>query len=783
MRLHEFYKQVMREHSHLELLSKLYGKPTTKPYHWMMVLAILLIGTLWTVSLRAQNPIVLDQCSVPYFDPQNIDNDTAPGRDTLVFTNYFEEDSLLKAFYVDINAFGGQQVDRAEVFAILPDSTLVSLGSLSFGNCQNCVQGFALMHEGVLQVSGVSDRPTMDMWIQSFSQPDFSLTGNLQTLVGVGRISGTIPFCAIGWHVAYSVYGNPGNTSTEFATQILCPEVRAICPLEITADLDCQRDSLFLQTTVSAECFAGDVAVTWSDGKGWTASGLQAARTLTGNLGTYYLRIDDGFCIKTDSIIVANPPFAQAGEDIEACQNDAVSFAGNGGFGHFWESPDGNILNDSMIIFANAAAPQAGLYILHAFNDENCEDTDTLQLIVNVPPVPMIDFEAPCLGDSLILQVLNDTSFSEINWQHPQGQSFNPPIIENFQPSDAGIYTLIATDENGCIAQESVTINGSEPPELDILIEESCDSARVYLSPEIFDYQWNNGTKGTYFATDSGGVYQVTVTDATGCSTIRPVDIPQPEGPNVEVRVTQPFCPGDFGAVDIVPENPNLPLIYSSDAGATYTLTSSFERLPYGEYTFAVQDDLGCIQVFPVEIIKPDTMGVSLSIDSLVEVRPLTSVALTTTVIGNIQLYQWVPEEIDSGEPTTSLIADKDLDIRIIVEDDRGCRASDGFHLRIVLGEIFAPNAFSPNNDGVNDRFTLFSDNESGEIIEHLRIFDRWGGLVFAADQIHLNDEKLGWDGNFRGKPAKPQVYVYQALIRYGNGAEKWMTGDVTLVR
>ena len=89
----------------------------------------------------------------------------------------------------------------------------------------------------------------------------------------------------------------------------------------------------------------------------------------------------------------------------------------------------------------------------------------------------------------------------------------------------------------------------------------------------------------------------------------------------------------------------------------------------------------------------------------------------------------------------------------------------------------------SPNNDGVNDRFTLYSDNGSGEIIEVLRIFDRWGNQVFAADQINLSDESLGWDGNFQGKPAKPQVYVYQALIRYVNGAERWVTGDVTLIR
>ncbi len=773
----------MSERSQLVLLSKPFKKPVVMPRRWITrcIFILLLLG--WWVAVSAQNPLILEQCGVPYFDPQNNDADTAPGRDTLLFTDYFTEDTLLKAFYVDINAFAGQQVDRAEVFAILPDSSRVSLGRLSFGNCPDCVRGFALFHRGELQVSDVSDRNMMDMWLASFGQPAFSLTGNLQTLVGVGRISGVIPFCAIGWQVEYSVFGNPGSTSTEFATQILCLEPLAVCPLALIADIDCQRDSLLLRAAVPSECFADDVLLTWSDGSGWSATGTEVGRRASGNLGTYYLTIDDGFCVKTDSIIVENPPFAQAGNDLEVCAGDAVRFAGSGGFGHFWEAPDGSILNDSIVNFANASAPQTGSYILHAFNAENCEDTDTLNLTVNVPPIPEIAFEAPCLGDSLVLRVVNDSAFAETNWTHPRGFVFDPPVLADFQINDAGIYMLNAMDNNGCQMSESVTILGSEPPDLDIYIEESCDSARVYLAPEIYDYQWSNGVQGTYFASGTGGSFQVTVTDAVGCATIQQIDIPEPDGPNVDVRVTQPFCPGDFGAVEFVPDNPNLPLIYSRDGGETYTLTSSFDDLPYGKYLFLIQDDLGCIQEFPVSIMAPDTMGVTLGIDTILEVRPLTPVEFNARTIGNIQLHQWLPEEIDTGEPTTSFIANKNLDVRIIVEDARGCRATDGFHLRIVLGEVFAPSAFSPNNDGVNDRFILYSDNGSGEIIERLRIYDRWGNQVFAAEQIQLNDENRGWDGSFEGKPAKPQVYVYQALIRYGNGAERWVTGDVTLIR
>jgi hypothetical protein len=144
------------------------------------------------------------------------------GRDTLIYELFFEERNLPRAFFVDINAFGGQQVDRAKVYAIMADSSLKELGRIAFGNCPDCVRGFAFVHEGELQTQGVNTPEMMNMWLQSFNQPAYALPGNLQTLAGVGRISGTIPFCAIGFYVEYEVNSSPGSGTTEFSTHIIC---------------------------------------------------------------------------------------------------------------------------------------------------------------------------------------------------------------------------------------------------------------------------------------------------------------------------------------------------------------------------------------------------------------------------------------------------------------------------------------------------------------------------------------------------------------------------------
>ena len=195
-----------------------------------------------------------------------------------------------------------------------------------------------------------------------------------------------------------------------------------------------------------------------------------------------------------------------------------------------------------------------------------------------------------------------------------------------------------------------------------------------------------------------------------------------------------------------------------------------------------VQDALGCEQRFPIEIRQPDTIGVALRETHLFK-RPLTPVLLTARTIGNVETIQWLPKVIDSGTETTAFLASDDMDIRVVVRDERGCLASATLRLDIVLGEIYVPNAFSPNGDGFNDAFTFFSDNGSGEVIEQLTLYDRWGNLVFEARDIGLNDEALGWKGRFGGQAAPPGVYTYYGIIRFGNGARRELKGDVTLLR
>ncbi len=92
---------------------------------------------------------------------------------------------------------------------------------------------------------------------------------------------------------------------------------------------------------------------------------------------------------------------------------------------------------------------------------------------------------------------------------------------------------------------------------------------------------------------------------------------------------------------------------------------------------------------------------------------------------------------------------------------------------------IYAPNAFSPNDDGRNEEWQVFLN--CNWLKFHLEIYDRWGSLVFMAD-----DPNVGWDGQVKGRYADPGVFAWYATLSFeyfGQPKPYFLKGDVTIVR
>jgi len=90
-------------------------------------------------------------------------------------------------------------------------------------------------------------------------------------------------------------------------------------------------------------------------------------------------------------------------------------------------------------------------------------------------------------------------------------------------------------------------------------------------------------------------------------------------------------------------------------------------------------------------------------------------------------------------------------------------------------GNVFIPNTFTPNNDGLNDFFYVYGN---GIKSVQLRVFNQWGQLIFDA-----KDASLKWDGTYKGKKQPVGVYVYVAKVLLLDGKEINSKGAINLIR
>ncbi|HFA50174.1 MAG TPA: gliding motility-associated C-terminal domain-containing protein [Bacteroidetes bacterium] len=99
------------------------------------------------------------------------------------------------------------------------------------------------------------------------------------------------------------------------------------------------------------------------------------------------------------------------------------------------------------------------------------------------------------------------------------------------------------------------------------------------------------------------------------------------------------------------------------------------------------------------------------------------------------------------------------------------------------LTDIYVPNAFSPNGDGINDIFQIYAGGNGIAKVNSFRIFSRWGESVFEYFDFQPNDPQFGWDGKHKGQEMNPAVFAWFAEVELIDGDVRLLKGDVTLLR
>jgi gliding motility-associated-like protein len=201
-------------------------------------------------------------------------------------------------------------------------------------------------------------------------------------------------------------------------------------------------------------------------------------------------------------------------------------------------------------------------------------------------------------------------------------------------------------------------------------------------------------------------------------------------------------------------------------------------------YTLTAKDSLHCftetgsvfIKVYPIPTIEAGQ-------DATIVVG--NQVPLHSTGSPDIVSWKWRPAYNLSCSNCADPVASPRQTTKYLLEvkNEGSCLARDYLTIYVTCnkGELFIPNTFSPNGDGMNDRF--YPRARGTFMIRSLRVYNRWGELVFEKLSFSPNEASSGWDGKFGGKTLSPDVYVYICEIQCENGETLRYTGDVTLIQ
>ena len=121
--------------------------------------------------------------------------------------------------------------------------------------------------------------------------------------------------------------------------------------------------------------------------------------------------------------------------------------------------------------------------------------------------------------------------------------------------------------------------------------------------------------------------------------------------------------------------------------------------------------------------------------------------------------------------------------VALLIKALVSAKAADDVVLHILCNQsaIFMPNAFTPNRDGRNER--IYPKGKGVKEIEWLRIYDRWGTLVFENTHFAINAPAAGWDGRSGNKEAPMGTYIYSMQTVCEGGEKFEFKGSITLIK
>ncbi|MCS6820229.1 MAG: DUF2341 domain-containing protein [Chitinophagales bacterium] len=560
----------------------------------------------------------------------------------------------------------------------------------------------------------------------------------------------------------------------------------------------------FLQFTDNSSISSGEIHQ-WSwDFKDGNTSNAQNPQHAFTNPGTYRVRLittSDLNCrdtIEKDVTVFPNPvaDFSASA----ACLNNPSNFndlstVSSGTINTWrWHFGDGNVssVKSPTHTYTSQGTYEVKLVVL---TDKGC--SDSINKNIEVYPRP----DAQFTSDSVCLY--NENNFTDLSsspngniikraWNFGDGNSATTANPKH-KYATPGTYTVIltVTDNNNCTASVSGAATVYPLPLVDFSAPENCaDKPAIFTntttisSGSVVNFLWDFGD-GSPSSSETNpqhiysnpGTYNLTLEAFSdrGCqSAVRKTHTVNPI-PVISV-ITSPACfaePSGKAMATAAGGTPPYSYLWSNNMKG-----SSIENVYAGNYAVTVTDNKGCTSAATAVVAEPVEPLYIFSEDETYQILPGEKVFIKLTSNYDSVSYQVFPSIYTSCancaqfevKPTNTIT------YRITATDNKGCRGEK--ELTVFVKDdlpIYIPNAFSPNNDGRNDLFKVYT--MAVKLFE-LKIFNRWGEKVFES-----TDPELGWDGYYNGSICEPGVYSYVLTVTFLNNLTEKRRGSFVLLK
>jgi gliding motility-associated-like protein len=403
-----------------------------------------------------------------------------------------------------------------------------------------------------------------------------------------------------------------------------------------------------------------------------------------------------------------------------------------------------------------------------------------------------------CEGEELSLKALPETFDSYTFYIDGVEIQTGVSAILSTTDLEAGIHSIQVTvsDVSGTYTSESVEVEVYAAPEPVITIIGSqsffVGDSVILFSSNAEEYFWSNGETDQTITIFESETYSVEVFDANGCFGISEEVVIEVFNFSDPPEIT--FIEGDE---QLCYEEKAI-LASSYDENNQWFLDgwpilgeneATIEISVSGSYQVQITDSLGFNLISePIEIqVAPPLLDDFIANNILLN-ESENEVEFSAEVNGIVS-YEWDFGDPESQNDNFSSLAGPShiynlpgfYSVRLIVTGLEGCLDTllkenyIEFRSEFSDGIVYVPNAFTPNNDDVNDLFYVRGE----EITEvEMFIYDQWGKLVFSS-----RSKDDAWDGTYSGKQVQNGTYTYSTKVDLASGASKTYTGNITLIR